>query len=272
MLHPSQSAKVIAEYAPNIKPKVGLILGSGLGSLADQIDSPIKISYSDLPGFPVSTVAGHPGCLVLGQLGGIPVACCQGRVHGYEGTSGHGFKTFIRALKLIGCEQLIITNAAGSLRADVGPGELMIINDHINFQPGNPLIGPNDDEFGPRFFPMDDAYDQMMREKFHQTAESLQIKLADGVYISVPGPMFETPAEIRAFRILGADAVGMSTVPEVIVARHCGLKVAVISAITNYASGMSAEKITHEHTLYYGKLAATNLTNLIITFLKNVTR
>ena len=270
MIHPSLTANIIKEKLNDHPlPKVGLILGSGLGSLADQIQNPIIIPYAELPGFPVSTVAGHAGRLVIGRLGNTMVACCQGRVHGYEGTSNPAFKVFIRTLKLIGCEQLLITNASGSLRNDVGPGELMLIHDHINFQPGNPLIGHNDEEFGPRFFPMDDAYDLAMRQRFHFVANQQDIKLHEGIYISVPGPMFETPAEIRAFRLLGADAVGMSTVPEVIVARHCGLRLSVIAAITNFAAGMSPDKITHEHTLHYGKLAATNLARLIIAFLES---
>lgn len=263
MTHPSQPTKIIQERAKGFKPKLGLILGSGLGSLADQIQDAISIPYTDLPGFPVSTVAGHAGRLVLGYLGGVPVACCQGRVHSYEGTSAQGFKTFIRTLKLIGCEMLLITNASGSLNKDVGPGELMLITDHINLHPGNALIGPNDEEFGPRFFAMDDAYDPKLCNRIHEVAKELQIPLADGVYVGVIGPCFETPAEIRAFRAMGADAVGMSTVPEVIVARHCGLRLAVVAAITNFASGMSEEKISHEGTLHYGKIAATNLARLI---------
>lgn len=263
MTHPSEPANVIQQRAPNFKPKIGLILGSGLGSLADQIENAIAIPYSELPGFPVSTVAGHAGRLVLGTLNGVPVACCQGRVHGYEGTSAEGFKIFVRTLKLIGCEILLITNASGSLRQDIGPGELMLINDHINLNPGNPLVGRNEEEFGPKFFPMDDAYDSQLREHIHVIAKQLGIKLADGVYVGVLGPCFETPAEIRAFRTLGGDCVGMSTVQEVIVARHCGLRVAAVAAITNFASGMSDEEITHEGTLHFGKLAATNLAKLI---------
>lgn len=270
MNHPSHAAKVIQERVPNFKPKIGLILGSGLGSLADQVENAVSIPYSELPGFPVSTVAGHAGRLVLGMLGGMPVACCQGRVHGYEGTSAEGFKIFIRTLKLIGCEILLITNASGSLRQDVGPGELMLINDHINLNPGNPLVGHNDEEFGPKFFPMDDAYDSELQQHIHSIAKKLNIKLAEGVYVGVMGPCFETPAEIRAFRTLGGDCIGMSTVSEVIVARHCGLRVGAVAAITNFASGMSDEKITHDGTLHFGKIAATNLAKLIIATVKSL--
>lgn len=270
MTDPKQAAAAIMQRAPDFKPKIALILGSGLGALAEQIQNPISIPYAEIPGFPVSTVAGHAGRLVLGELGGLPVACMQGRVHSYEGASSQSFKTFIRTLRLIGCETLLLTNASGSLRLDVKPGQLMLINDHINLHPGNPLIGANDEEFGPRFFAMDNAYDDKLRARFHQVAEKLNIPLAEGVYLGTIGPNFETPAEIRAFRILGADALGMSTVPEVLVARHCGLRVAVVAAITNFAAGLSNENITHENTLHYGKLAATDLARLVVAFIESL--
>lgn len=263
-ISPFITAKFIQQRVPNFQPQIGLILGSGLGSLADHVQNKTIIPYSELPGFPVSTVAGHTGNLVLGHLQDVPVACLQGRVHGYEGATAEDFKLFIRTLKIIGCHTLLITNAAGSLREDIAPGELMLINDHINFNHRNPLIGSNDDEFGPRFFAMNDAYDDKLRACLRETAQTLQIKLTEGVYLSVTGPSFETPAEIRAFRILGADAVGMSTIPEVIIARHCGLRLAVLSAITNYASGMRDEKISHEGTLHHGQLAAQDMSRLIL--------
>jgi len=268
--YPAQAVDYIKNRAANFQPKLGLILGSGLGELANQIKNPIKFNFSELPGFPVSTVSGHAGCLILGELGGMPVACYQGRVHAYEGASAQEFKTFIRTLKLLGCETLLITNSSGSLRPEVGPGELVLISDHINFHFGNPLIGPNDEEFGPRFFSMDHVYDAKIRQSCLKTAEQLDIKLHEGVYISVLGPCFETPAEIRAFRTLGADVVGMSTVPEVIVARHCGLRVAVVSVITNFAAGMSAEEISHEGTLHYGKLGTAKLTRLLVAVIENM--
>lgn len=268
--HPSAAANVIKNRAPGFVPKLGLILGSGLGGVADKINNAIRIPYSELPGFPVSTVAGHAGCLVLGELGGVPVACFQGRVHSYEGASGENFKTFIRSLKLLGCETLLITNSSGSLRADVGPGELVLINDHINLQPGNPLVGPNEEEFGERFFAMDNAYDNDLRVRFQQVAKQNDINLSEGVYVGTIGPCFETPAEIRAFRVLGGDVVGMSTVPEVLVARHCGLRVAVVSVITNFAAGMSDEAISHAGTLHYGKLGAAKLTQLLIATIESL--
>lgn len=269
-VHPSQPANIILNKIKGFKPKIGIILGSGLSSLADAISNPVIISYADLPGFPESTVAGHPGRLVLGYLGNIPVACMQGRIHPYEGAPYNTFKTVIRTFKLIGCEILILTNASGSLRADVGPGNLMLITDHINLHYGNPLIGPNDDEFGPRFFAMDEAYDVKLRQRFRTIAHELNINLAEGVYLGIPGPNFETHAEIRAFKILGGEAVGMSTIPEVLVARHCGLRVAAVAAITNYAAGMSDEEITHEHTLHYGKLAATDMSRLITSVVESL--
>jgi xanthosine phosphorylase len=269
MTYPSQAATTIHNRAPGFKPKIGIILGSGLGSFANEIQNPIIIPYPELRGFPISTVPGHAGRLVLGYLNGLPIACLQGRVHAYEGATAEDFKVFIRTLKLIGCEVLLITNASGSLRVDVKPGELMLINDHIILSPRNPLLGPNDEEFGPRFFPMDDAYDPALRKRFQQVAQQINIKLAEGVYCGVLGPNYETPAEIRAFRTLGGDAVGMSTVPEVLVARHCGLRVAVIAAISNFAAGMSDEELTHENVLITGKQAAQDLSRLLLAFLQN---
>ncbi len=264
--HPQLAADAILAARPNFTPKLGLILGSGLGSLADQIENPTVIPYQALPGFPISSVVGHAGRLILGHLNGLPIVCLQGRVHFYEGIQADAMRTLVRTLKLIGCEMLLITNASGSLRTDVPPGRLMAITDHINFQWFNPLVGPDDESFGPRFMPMNDAYDPRLRERLSAVAKDLQLDLAEGVYIGVLGPSFETPAEIRAFRTLGADAVGMSTVPEVIVARHCGLRVAVVAAITNFASGMVDTPITHDVTLTNGALAARDLAKLVMHF------
>jgi xanthosine phosphorylase len=265
---PHQAAAVIATRKPNFTPRIGLVLGSGLGGLADHLADATTIPYQELPGFPESTVAGHAGRLVLGYLEGVPVACLQGRAHYYEGAQNDKIKNMIRTLKVLGCEVLFGTNASGSLREDVGPGNIMAINDHINMQGNNPLIGHNDKEFGERFIPMDDAYDPQLRQILQEVAKECGFNLPEGVYISVLGPMFETPAEIRAFRILGADAVGMSTVSEVIVARHCGLKVVVVAAISNFASGMSDEQITHEGTLHYAGQAANRMTTLIKGFVR----
>lgn len=264
------TVKYIQSQKPNFTPRVGIILGSGLGALGDEIKDSTAFPFSSLAGFPTSSVAGHKNQLILGMLGNMPVACMQGRIHSYEGADSAAFKTFIRTMKLLGCEMMFITNAAGSLREEVGAGQLMLISDHINFQHRNPLIGPNDDEFGERFHPMDDAYDPSLRKRIHEVSKKLNIPLAEGVYMSVTGPSFETPAEIRAFRILGADCVGMSTVPEVILAKHCGLRVAAISSITNLGAGMSDESLSHTGTLHYAQIAAKNLSALIIETLESL--
>jgi xanthosine phosphorylase len=254
---------IIQQKKPDFRPKIGIILGSGSGELAEEIQSPVVIPYAEIPGFPQSTVAGHKGQMLLGLLSHVPVVCMQGRIHAYEGADNNAFKIFIRLLKRLGTEILIMTNASGSLREDIGAGELSLISDHINLQHAIPLIGPNDDDFGPRFFAMTNAYDAKLRERFQKIALKLQIRLAEGVYVGVTGPCYETPAEIRAFRLLGADLVGMSTVPEVIIARHCGLRVAAIAAITNPAAGMDNKDITHEDTLYYSQICTKNLSRLI---------
>lgn len=266
-----QVMEVIHRYQPkDFAPKVGIILGSGMNALAESIEQPTTIPYKAIPGLHSGTVAGHASLMVMGRLAGVPVVCMRGRLHLYEGSSPESIKILVRIMKHMGCHSLVITAAAGSLKADVGPGEVMMITDHINFQPGNPMVGPNDESEGPRFFAMDDAYDSGLQDIMQAAATKLDIHLNRGVYISTLGPMFETPAEIRAFKILGADLVGMSVVPEVIAARHCGLKVLGLAAITNLAAGMSTEKITHEGTLQFGELAARKMVKLIPEFLKGV--
>jgi xanthosine phosphorylase len=247
-------------------PRVGIVLGSGLGAVADAVGDANVIPYDELPGFPLPTVAGHAGRAVLGDLAGVTVAVLQGRRHLYEGGDAEPIRTPIRALRAAGADTLILTNAAGSLRPALGPGSLMAISDHINLTGHNPLTGPNDDAIGPRFPSLRDAYDPELRTTLHATADELGIPLADGVYLAVSGPSFETPAEIRAFGTLGADAVGMSTVPETIVARHAGLRVAAISTITNLAEGLSAEPLSHEQTLRDAQRAAGDLSRLIEAF------
>jgi xanthosine phosphorylase len=247
-------------------PRLGIILGSGLGAVAEALEDAVTIPYTDLPDFPAPSVHGHAGTLALGTLSGVSVACLQGRRHVYEGGDPGAMRGPVRALKAAGAEALFATNAAGSLDADVGPGSLMAISDHINMLGVNPLTGPNDDEIGPRFPSLRDAYDPGLRRMLHDAAGSLGVRLAEGVYLATAGPSFETPAEIRAFRTLGADAVGMSTVPEVILARHAGLNVVAVSAITNLAEGMGGEALSHEQTLRYANAAAGDLTRLIIEF------
>jgi xanthosine phosphorylase len=252
----------IAERAP----RLGIVLGSGLGRVAEALEDAVTIPYTELPEFPAPSVHGHAGTLALGRLSGLPVACLMGRRHVYEGGDPGAMRGPVRALKAAGAEALFVTNAAGSLNPDVGPGSLMAISDHINMLGVNPLTGPNDDAVGPRFPSLRDAYDPELRAALHDVADELGIPLADGVYLATAGPSFETPAEIRAFRTLGADAVGMSTVPEVILARHAGLKVVAVSAITNLAEGMGGEPLSHEQTLRYANQAAGDLSRLIIGF------
>jgi xanthosine phosphorylase len=259
------AAAVIAERASEI-PRLGIVLGSGLGGLADALEGATAIGYGELPGFPEPGVAGHGGRLVLGRLGGLPVAALQGRRHIYEGGAPTGMAAPVRALRRAGAEALLVTNAAGSLREDNGPGSLMAIADHINLLGVNPLTGPNDEAIGPRFPSLRDAYDPELRGLLQAAAGRLGIRLPEGVYLATAGPSFETPAEIRAFRTLGADAVGMSTVPEVILARHAGLRVAAVSAITNLAEGMGGEELSHEQTLRHAATAAEDLTRLVTAF------
>lgn len=262
--------EVINRYLPkNFKPKAGLILGSGLSSLAEQITDSVTISYEEIPGIPVGNVSGHSSTLILGYLNGVPVACLKGRLHLYEGVSYTAIQTLVRIVKCLGAEILVITAAVGSLIPEAGPGELVMVNDHINFHPGNPLAGPNDDAFGARFVGLEDAYDPALQAIMLKAAAAQNIKLHQGVYISTLGPSFETPAEIRAYKKWGADVVGMSVVPEVIIARHCGLRVTCVAAVTNAAVGMSDEKVTHEGTLQFGEIGAKKLVRLIPVFLSD---
>jgi len=264
-MRPEEAAALLRERGP-APPRIGIVLGSGLGAVADAVQDASVIGYDELPGFPRPGVAGHAGRAVLGRLAGVPVALLQGRAHLYEGGDPDTMRTPVRALRAAGAEILVLTNAAGSLRADLGPGSLMAITDHINLTGTNPLVGPNDDALGPRFPSLRDAYDPALRATLHATADELGIPLGDGVYLAVMGPTYETPAEIRAFRTIGADAVGMSTVPEMILARHAGLRVAAISTITNLAEGMSAEPLSHERTLRDAERAAGSLARLLEAF------
>jgi xanthosine phosphorylase len=231
------------------------------------VQDPQVISYAELPGFPRPTVVGHAGQVVNGTIAGVPVSVLQGRAHLYEGGPIEEIRTPVRWLKAAGAEILIQTNAAGSLQADVGPGSLMAITDHINLTGTNVLIGPNDDSIGPRFPPMGNAYDPELLEQLRAAARERGIALAEGVYTGWSGPAFETAAEIRAIRILGGDAVGMSTVHETVVARHCGLRVAAISAITNLAEGMGDVPLSHEQTLKDAARAAVDLAKLLPAFI-----
>jgi len=265
----AEAAAVMNERS-GLRPRVGVVLGSGLGAVAEDVADPTTIDYGDLPGFPLPGVAGHGGQAVLGTIGEVPVALLQGRAHLYEGGDLDKIRTPVRALRAAGAEILVLTNAAGSLRPEVGPGSLMLISDHINLSGVNVLAGPNDDAIGLRFPSMRDAYDPELRARLRAAAEELRTPLAEGVYLAVSGPTFETPAEIRAFTTLGADAVGMSTVHETAVARHCGLRVAAISAITNLAEGMSETQLSHEQTLRDAQRAAADLAPLLVRFVERL--
>lgn len=262
----TEAAKLIQKQYPDFKPKTAIILGSGLGGFVNQLQESHKIPYTELPGFPKVSVVGHTGQLVLGRIGKTQVVCLQGRSHSYEGNGFEPVRNYIRTLRALGCETLLATNAAGSLSVEIEPGSLMLITDHINLQAGNPLIGPNDDSIGPRFLPVDQAYDPEIRARIKQLAEKANIQLHQGVYICVSGPNYETAAEIRAYKILGADAVGMSTVPEVLVAHHCGMKVGAISVMTNYATGLAATSHDHKEVVAMANKAGERLGVLLRLF------
>lgn len=249
------------------EPEFGLILGSGLGELAEEIENPIVIDYADIPNWGKSTVVGHAGKLVYGDLSGRKVLALQGRFHFYEGNPIEVVTFPVRVMKALGCQGLVVTNAAGGI--GYGPGTLMAITDHINLTGQNPLIGENLAEFGPRFPDMSDAYTATYRQIANQVASQLGIKLEGGVYIGVTGPTYETPAEIRAFKTMGADAVGMSTVPEVIVAAHSGMKVLGISAITNFAAGFQSE-LNHEEVVAVTEQIKEDFKSLIKEILKEL--
>ena len=260
----SELAAQIRTAAGEAPVSIGLVLGSALGHLADTVDG-VAIDYSDLPGFPHAGVSGHNPKLVIGTLEGCRVAIFGGRAHYYESGRGDAMRVPLEVLRELGATQLLLTNAAGSFRPDIPPGELMLLSDHINFSGLNPLIGEPTDA---RFVPMTEAHDREIRRGLQDAAKALGIALPEGVYAWYSGPSFETPAEIRAIKILGADAVGMSTVPEVILARFLGLRVAAISTITNMAAGMSDENISHEHTKAMAPLGAAKLEKILRAYLR----
>lgn len=259
----AELAALIRDRAGSEAPRFGLILGSGLGHLAEQVEG-VAIDYADLPGFPHAGVSGHTPKLVIGQLGGTRVAVFGGRSHYYENGKADAMRLPLEVLAELGAEGVIATNAAGSLRADMPTGSLMLLSDHINFSGLNPLIGEPTDR---RFVPMGDAHDPTLRAALRDAATAEDVTLHEGVYAWYSGPSFETPAEIRAIRTLGADAVGMSTVPEVILARFLGLRAAAISTITNMAAGLSDEAISHEHTKAMAPLGAAKLEKVLTRFL-----
>lgn len=252
------------------KPDVAVILGSGLGKLAEKVADRHVITYADIPYWPRSTAPGHAGKLVLGNLEGHTVAVMQGRVHYYEGYTMEEVTFPVRVLGSLGIRALIATNASGCINTDIPVGTITVIEDHINYMGTNPLIGENNDEWGPRFPDMTAAYDREFIRDIEKAADSIGVKLAKGVYIAFCGPSFETPAEIRMARVMGADLVGMSTVPEVIAAAHMGIRVCGISCAANYAAGITDKKLSHEEVLDSMNRAADSLCALITAFLKEM--
>ena len=246
-----------------LRPRIGIVLGSGLGAFASELQDATAISFADIPHFPQSTVPGHSGRLVLGTIANVPVAVMQGRVHAYEGYSSDEVTFPIRVLGRMGVAQVVLTNAAGGINPAFKQGQLVLLSDHINLTGRNPIAGANDDRFGPRFFDMSEAYSARLRTVAHDAARAMDFRLDEGVYLSVLGPSFETPAEIRAFATMGADLVGMSTVQETIAARHMGIEVLGISCVTNMAAGIQKEPLSHEEVMETGRAVEAQLAELL---------
>ncbi len=261
-----EALKVALDRAGAEPVALGLVLGSGLASVADRVEG-VAIPYADLPGFPHAGVSGHKAALVIGELEGVRVAVFGGRAHYYETGDASVMRGPLALLQRLGADRLILTNAAGSLRPDILPGDLMMLSDHINFSGRNPLIGEPSDA---RFVNMTEAYDRGMRAALAAAAEAEEVALPEGVYAWYSGPSFETPAEIRALKVLGADAVGMSTVPEAILANFLGLRVAAVSTVTNMAAGLSDEAISHEHTKAMAPLGAAKFERILRRYLRDM--
>jgi purine-nucleoside phosphorylase len=260
----------------DLAPAAGVVLGSGLAGFADRLARATAIPYEEIPGFPASRVAGHPGRLVLGELatpaGAVPVAAMQGRVHGYEGWSAGDVAFGARVLCALGVRALLLTNAAGGVNPGYAPGDLVRISDHLNLSGANPLTGENDDRLGPRFPDLSEAYDGRLARLLDEAAARAGVPLAAGVYACVSGPSYETPAEIRMLRLLGADLVGMSTVPEVIAARHMGVPVAAVSVVTNHAAGLGARTLSHAEVQETGERVRGRLAAVVEGFLPDAVR
>ncbi|MTT31217.1 purine-nucleoside phosphorylase [Terrilactibacillus sp. BCM23-1] len=270
MLSTINEAASIVQEKMTVNPKIGLILGSGLGILADELTESVHIPYESLPGFPTSTVKGHKGQFVIGKLEGIPVIAMQGRYHYYEGYDLKQVTLPVRVMKEIGITTLIVTNAAGGVNLSFKPGDLMIINDHINMLGNNPLFGPNDDTLGDRFPDMSKPYHPALIEAAKQAANDIGLSIQEGVYFATPGPNYETPAEVRMIRTLGGDAVGMSTVPEVIVANHAKLSVLGISCITNAGSGILDQPLSHQEVIEITEQIKDQFVKLIKGIVKKI--
>ena len=259
----------IEKFIGDFRPEIGIILGSGLGELADE-SCTYSINYSDIPGFETSTVAGHKGKLVFAEINGKKVVMMQGRFHYYEGHAIQKVVFPVKVMKKLGVETLIVTNAAGGVNPNFRPSDLMIITDHINFMGTNPLIGKNDDDMGPRFPDMTEIYSSELVEFAEKIADSVGIDLQEGVYMALPGPSYETPAEVRMARIVGADAVGMSTVPEAIVASWAGMRVIGLSCICNSAAGISSSWLSHEDVIKSANVAKDKFKTLVKEVIKKL--
>ena len=265
-----KSAAMIRSLIGGLTPKIAVILGSGLGGLADRVSGAVEIPYGVLPGFPKPGVQGHDGKLVVGTLDGVPVVFLRGRVHLFEGTDYTALKIWLRTMRAIGIENLFITNSVGSLRADIPPGSIVAIADHINLSGTNPLVGHNDEHWGPRFPPMNNAWDKDLRAILVRAAAKINIPIREGIYLGLLGPTFETPAEIKYFQTIGADCVGMSTIADCIIATHCGMKVVGCNTVTNMAAGLSDTPPSHEETLKWGAATAEEkLSHVVIQFLRD---
>jgi len=263
VLSQAEEAAAFVRGRSRLRPTVGLVLGSGLGAFAQSLSDSVRVPYGQIPHFPTATAIGHRGELLVGSSAGTPVAVMNGRVHYYEGYSATEVVFPVRVLGRLGVKVLIMTNAAGSINVNYKPGELMIITDHINFMGINPLIGPNEDQLGPRFFDMSDAYDPKLQELAERACSKVGMTCRRGVYIAFNGPSYETPAEIKAARAWGADAVGMSTVPEVIAARHMNIRVLGLSCITNMAAGVLRKKLDHREVLEVGEKVKAGLLDVL---------
>ncbi len=251
----------------DLEPRVGVVLGSGLGALADELEGRVEIPYGEIPGWPASTAAGHAGVLVLGIVDGVAVAALKGRAHLYEGVPADRAVFGVRVLGRLGIRALVVTNAAGAINTGYRPGMLVVVSDHVNLLGTSPLVGPNDESLGPRFPDMSDAYDAALRARAHEAATELGLELGEGVYGAWLGPQFETPAEIRFMGAIGCDLAGMSTVPEVVAARHMGIRCLGISVVTNMAAGVVDGPLDHETVLAIGAEAQPRLTALLRSLL-----
>ncbi len=266
-----RKAARLIESKTSIRPQIGIVLGSGLGAFGESLGHAIRIPYQEIPGFPASTAVGHAGQLIVGTLGangrGTDLVVMSGRFHLYEGYTARQVTSGIRLFRELGVKRVVLTNAAGGINPEFAKGALVLISDHLNLQGTNPLIGPNDSELGPRFPDMTEAYSPELRQQARETADELGIPLHEGVYAAMPGPSYETPAEIRFLKVIGADLVGMSTVAETIAANHMGMEVLGISCVTNLAAGLSGEKLSHAEVLEIGQRVSGTFLKLLSALL-----